>query len=90
MLEEGLWSLISPFAVSFSKEMLFAHDNEIDEDDDEQKMVDVDLSVYGTKRCLLWAIYQRYTIFTRLNASKIFLVSPQRFLCRYSSRNYSK
>ena len=45
--EEELWSLISPFAVG-SKEMLFAHDNEIDEDDDEQKMVDVDLSV-GTK-----------------------------------------
>ena len=42
-----LWSLISPFAVG-SKELLLAQDsdrNNLDDEDDEQKMVDVDLSV---------------------------------------------
>ena len=45
--EEELWSLISPFAVG-SKELLLAQDsdrNNLDDEDDEQKMVDVDLSV---------------------------------------------
>ena len=72
--EEELWSLISPFAVG-SKELLLAHDNDgnnLDEEDDEQKMVDVDLSVDTNPLPSLGNLPTLYNIYKTPTPAKFF------------------